>query len=133
MSWFRSHRRRFALFSALVLALQVLAVSVASHANAASSADGSYLVPICTSDGVRFVDMSALGDEQAPSEKHQCPLCIVGCATCTAPALPYVYATVVLLLEPQTATPPQVAVVTAVPPAPLALRPIAPRGPPALV
>lgn len=108
-------------------------MSVASHANAAAS-DGTQLVPICTSDGVRMVVISSDGQEQqAPSDQHhQCPLCIVGCASCAVPTLPMLFATVVMLFAPATTAAPQVAVEPALPRPPLFSTSATPRGPPAL-
>lgn len=135
MSWFRSQRRRFAAVSALILVLQTLAVAVASHARASSAgADGIGLVPICTANGVVMIDMTSpdADGSSAPSGEHQCPLCIVGCATCAAPVLPLLVTTVALLLGPA----PQAAVAYFAEPTarltPRTLRVSAPRGPPAL-
>lgn len=134
MTWFRSQRRRFAALSALILVLQTLAVAVASHARASSAAaDGIGLVPICTANGVVMIDMTSPDDGgSAPSGELQCPLCIVGCATCAAPVLPLLVTTVAMLLGPA----PQASVAYLADPSsrltPQTLRVSSPRGPPAL-
>lgn len=139
MTWFRKYRRGFAVLSALVLALQALAVAAASHAKAAV-ADGTDLVPICTADGMRMIDLSATGPEgpaaagteQTPAGEHQCPLCIVGCGGCAAPLLPLLLTTVVLLLGPEPQTRSSYAVAPAARLLPLERRSSSPRGPPQL-
>lgn len=103
MTWLRANRRRFSLLSALVLALQTLAVTVAVGANtAAAAAEGSNLVMICTANGIQMVDLSNPDSEPVPvSGQHQCPLCIVGCANCAAPAFdPALLVVVIALLVP---------------------------------
>lgn len=116
----------------LVFALHTLVVSLAVPATAAS-VDGTGLVPICTSKGVQLVDMASLDGESAPAGQHyQCPLCLVGCVTCTpASALPALV--VVLVLEPLPAVvavhaPPDVASLAL----PSFSRTVTPRAPPAL-
>lgn len=134
MTWFRAHRRRFAFFSALVLVLQTLAITAATQANAAAaSAEGSNLVMICTAKGVQMIDLSAPDQDPVPvSGHHQCPLCIVGCASCAVPALPVVLIAVAIVYEPAVRHVPQLHVETAVPTPPLDVRSATPRGPPAL-
>jgi hypothetical protein len=134
MTWFRIHRRRFAFLSALVLVLQTLAVTAATQANAAAaSAEGSNLIMICTAKGVQMIDLSAPDKEPVPlSGHHQCPLCIVGCASCPAPALPTLLVAVTIVYEPAVQHVPQLHVETAVPTLPLDVRSTTPRGPPAL-
>jgi len=134
MTWFRTHRRRFAFLSALVLVLQTLAVTAATQANAAAaSAEGSNLVMICTAKGVQMIDLSAPDKDPVPvSGHHQCPLCIVGCANCAAPALPTLLVAVAIVYDPAVQHVPQLHVETAVPTLPLDVRSTTPRGPPAL-
>jgi hypothetical protein len=134
MTWFRIHRRRFAFLSALVLVLQTLAITAATQANAAAaSAEGSNLVMICTAKGVQMIDLSAPDKDPVPvSGHHQCPLCIVGCASCAAPALPVVMIAVAIVYEPAVQHVPQLHVTTVVPTPPLDVRSTTPRGPPAL-
>lgn len=135
MTWFRTHRRRFAFLSALVLVLQTLAVTAATQANAAAaSAEGSNLVMICTAKGVQMIDLSAPDKDPVPvSGHHQCPLCIVGCASCAAPALPTLLVAVAIVYEPAAQHAPQLHVEAVVPTPPLDVRSTTPRGPPALV
>ncbi len=134
MTWFRIHRRRFAFLSALVLVLQTLAVTAATQANAAAaSAEGSNLIMICTAKGVQMIDLSAPDKDPVPvSGHHQCPLCIVGCASCAAPALPVLLVAIAIVYEPAVQHVPQLHVETAVPTLPLDVRSTTPRGPPAL-
>ncbi len=133
MTWFRIHRRRFAFLSAFVLVLQTLAVTAATQANAAAaSAEGSNLVMICTAKGVQMIDLSAPDKDPVPvSGHHQCPLCIVGCANCAAPALPTLLVAVAIVYEPAVQRAPQLHVETAVPSPPLDVKTSTPRGPPA--
>ena len=133
MTWFRIHRRRFAFLSALVLVLQTLAVTAATQANAAAaSAEGSNLVMICTAKGVQMIDLSAPDKDPVPvSGHHQCPLCIVGCASCATPAVPALLNAVAIVYEPAVQRMPQLHVETAVPTPPLDVRTTTPRGPPA--
>lgn len=135
MKWFRANRRRFALLSAMILVLQTLAVTVATQANAsAAAAEGSNLIMICTAQGVQMIDLSKPDQDPVPiSGHHQCPLCIVGCANCAAPALPVVLVAVAITYVPYVARVPQLHVEVVVPAPPLTTRSVTPRGPPALV
>lgn len=115
--------------------LQTLAITAATQVNAAAaSAEGSNLVMICTAKGVQMIDLSAPDKDPVPvSGHHQCPLCIVGCASCAAPALPTLLVAVAIVYEPAAQHVPQLHVETAVPTPPLDVRSTTPRGPPALV
>ncbi len=80
MTWLRKNRRRLSLFSALVLALQTLAILGSAQAQAAAtSADGSNLVTICTAQGLKVLDLNAPDGEPMPVDSpNTCPLCIIG-------------------------------------------------------
>lgn len=101
MKWLRHNRRNFALFSMIVLVLQTLAVVVASGAHAASAAADGSTVIICTAQGLKVVDLDNPDADPVPIDAHQCPLCIVGCAACAAPAVdPTQLTTVVAVMLP---------------------------------
>lgn len=135
MTWFRSQRRRLSLLSALVLALQTLAVAAASHAHAsAAAAEGSTLIMICTAQGVKVMDLNAPDKDPVPVGQHQCPLCIVGCASCATPAVAatLVLAAVIFYQPAVGPSAPDLQAQRQIPPPHLAQRTTSPRGPPAL-
>jgi hypothetical protein len=134
MTWFRANRRRLTLFSALVLALQTFAVTIATGANAAAaSAEGSNLVMICTANGVQMMDLSNPDAEPVPvNGEHQCPLCIVGCASCAAPALPLLMVAIAILVPAATEGVPEVQPGASPASPSLISKSTSPRGPPAL-
>lgn len=134
MSWFRLHRRRFAGLSALIVALQALAVMAASQAHAtAAQAEGSDLVIICTAQGAKVIDLTNPDAEPAPVGGHQCPLCIVGCAGCGTPPIdPALLTDVIGVLLPAASHAVPVLVATPLSAPRHIASSTSPRGPPAL-
>lgn len=132
MTWLRRHRRRFALFSALVFVLQGLAVVVASGAHAAvANGDSENLVVICTGDGIKLIDLANPDAEPKSLGQHQCPLCIIGCAACATPAVdPTLLTTVIALLLPAETHAAPIAAVSVLPQFGVIAKSTSPRGPP---
>lgn len=134
MTWFRAHRRTICRLAALVLALQSLAlvVSAAAHA-AAAGAEGSNLVVVCTSEGLKVIDLTAPDREPVSLGSHQCPLCLTACAGNATAVPPVVFAVVAITFEPADApdlVPAPVETPLHLPR--LALKSAHPRGPPVL-